>query len=129
MYGLPEAARLFNIGLVEHLKDAVQSKWNQCLLIKWTSNTSFIFISLHVDDFNANATSDLELDLLGNHLRLKYEVTQNTDGVYLGTRYVFQADGSLVFTKPYILQSMFDTYLPDGPIRHISTSPVSDICI
>lgn len=66
LYGLPEAARLFNIGLVEHLKldGFVQSRWDQCLFIKWTSAISFIFVSLHVDDFNANGTSEQELDLL-----------------------------------------------------------------
>ena len=70
LYGLPEAARLFNIGLVDHLKSGgfIQSVWDQCLFIKWNNLSSFIFISLHVDDFNANVTSDEESDMLGAYL-------------------------------------------------------------
>lgn len=128
LYGLPEAARLFNLGLVAHLKAGgyVQSKWDQCLFIKWTSATSFIFIGLHVDDFNANATSKQELDHLGAYLRTKYEVTQNCDGIYLGTRCTEQPDGSQVFTKPFMLQALFDKFLPEGPIRSLPPHPVSE---
>ena len=71
LYGLPEAARLFNTGLVQHLKDGgyVQSKWDQCLFIKKTSSSSYIFVGIHVDDFNTNGSTKAELDELGVYLR------------------------------------------------------------
>jgi len=66
------------------------------------------------------------MDALEAYLRTKYEVTENMDGVYLGTRCIEHDDKSQVFTKPYILQGLFDKYLPDGPKRSIPPHPASE---
>ena len=128
LYGLKDAAKVFNDELVEHLINGgyVQSKWDQCFFIKWTSISSFIYIIVHVDDFKASASQQSLIDEFGDHLKQKYGITTNTDGMFLGVRIEKQLDGSTVFTKPFMLQTLFDKFLPAGPFLTIPMDPMSE---
>ena len=61
LYGLKDAAKVFNDGLNQHLIDGgyTQSKWDLCLFYKWTSITTFIILVFHVDDFSASSSQDV----------------------------------------------------------------------
>ena len=128
LYGLKDAARVFYDGLVEHLLAGgyVQSKWDQCLFVKWVSLFSFIYIIFHVDDFKVTASDQGIIDEFGVHLQKKYTVTTTKDGLFLGIRMEEQVDGSFIFTKPYMMQSMFDKFMPDGPRMSLPRYPMSD---
>ena len=54
LYGLRDAPKIFNTGLVQHLQFVgyFQSIYEPCLFYKWNSTTSYIIIIIHVDDFN-----------------------------------------------------------------------------
>ena len=86
LYGTKDAPKLFQDGLVLHLTAGgyVQSKWDQCLFYKWISLLIYIYIMFHVDDLDAAGTSEEILDEFEGHMKTKYEVTSNTDGVFLG---------------------------------------------
>jgi hypothetical protein len=86
LYGLGDAPKLFNEGLVEHLKNGgyTQSTYEPCLFYKWKSISSFIYIIFHVDDFNAAANNEQDLDIFAAHLSSKYTVTSNENGIFLG---------------------------------------------
>ena len=130
LYGLKDAAKIFNDGLVVHLKKGgyIQSQWDPCMFYKKESASSYIYLVFHVDDFIGNATSEGLLDEFKVHMDKKYETTQNTDGVFLGIhleRYV-DDDGTVkyIFRKPHQLQSMFDKYMPNGPSQSLPKSPM-----
>jgi hypothetical protein len=129
LYGLKDAARLFNDGLVQHLVAGgyAQSKWDQCFFVKWVSVCSFIYIIFHVDDFKVSATHQHMIDEFGDYLRTKYQtVTTTKDGLFLGIRMEAQSDRSCIFTKPHQLQAIFDKYIPDGPTMSIPQDPMSE---
>ena len=115
LYGLDDAAKVFNDGLVEHMKAGgyVQSKWDQCFFYKWTSTTSYLYLVFHVDDFTAMGRGQSDIDEFHKHMLTKYEVTTNKDGIFLGTRCTRLPDGSMVFTKPHQLQNIFDKWLTE----------------
>ena len=117
LYGTKDAPKLFQDGLVDHLQAGgyVQSKWDQCLFYKWISVLIYIYILFHVDDFNASGTSEEILDDFEVHLKIKYEVTSNTDGVFLGIEVQQHGPESTIFRRPAMLQNIFETYLSDGP--------------
>lgn len=122
LYGLKDAAKVFNDGLVKHLLAGgyKQSKWDQCLFYKRDSMFSYTYLVFHVDDFIASATSEQLLDEFREHLQTKYEATENRDGIFLGIhmeRYEDTDDGQVyfIFRKPFQLQNIFDKYLPSGP--------------
>ena len=123
LYGTIDAKELFQYGPVEHLQNGgyVQSKWNQCLFYKWISVLIYIYILFHVDDFNAAGTSEEILDEFEVHLNSKYEVTSNTDGVFLGIEVQHHGPERKIFRRPTMLQNIFDMYLSDGPT--ISSAP------
>ena len=77
LYGLKDAAKLFNDGLVKHLHEGgyVQSKWDQCLFYKKESMWSYCYMVFHVDDFIGNATSERLLDEFRDHIATKYEMS------------------------------------------------------
>ena len=129
LYGLKDAPLIFNAGLVKHLKEGgyTQSVWDQCLFFKWISTWRFIYLVFHVDDFNANGTSEDIIDEFHQHLAKKYTVTSNRDGVFLGTHLSSMPDGSCVFRKPLQLQHLFEMYMPDGPIMSIPSDPMSNV--
>ena len=89
---------MFNDGLVEHLTAGgyVQSKWDQCLFVKWVSVSNFIYLQFHVDDFTTMGLNQTVIDEFHAHMALKYEVITNVDGMFLGIR-----DGYWPFTRPY----------------------------
>ena len=130
LYGLKDAAKVFNDGLVEHLRKGgyTQSVWDECLWYKWISIWNFIYLLFHVDDFKACGTSEDIINDFQCHLESKYQVTSNTNGVYLGIHMTPLADssGSYCFTKPTQLQHLFDTYLTNGPTMTIPTFPMSE---
>ena len=76
LYGLDDAPRLFNEGLVQHLTLGryIQSKWDSCLFIKWTSPKSYVFLVFHVNDFTVVGTDESVIDAFEDHLKLKYDV-------------------------------------------------------
>lgn len=128
LYGLTDAPKVFNDGLVAHLVKGgyIQSKWDQCLFVKWTSPTTYIYIVLHVDDFTGSATSQKLLDDLEEYLKAKYtEVTTNTDGMFLGIFCEKQADSSMKFTKPFQLLKIFEKHLPEGMTGPFPKDPMT----
>lgn len=122
LYGLKDAAKVFNDGLVEHLRAGgyIQSQFDQCLFFKWTSIWSSTILIFHVDDFNVNATSEQLLDDFRSHMQQKYEVTSNTDGVFLGIHLCKCDDGSIIFRRPTQLQSIFDKHIQSGVQQPVS---------
>lgn len=86
LYGLKDAPKLFNDGLVRHMKAGgyEQSKWDQCLFYKRESATRYIYLVFHVDDFIVSGTSEDIIDEFHTHMALKYEITANQNGVFLG---------------------------------------------
>lgn len=123
VYGLTDAPKIFNDGLVAHLLAGgyIQSQFDQCFFVKWVSPTEFIYIIFHVDDFKASGTSEAIIDEFEAYLKTKYTVTSKTDGLFLGIRIEKQPDGkSSVYTKPRLLQSIFDKFLPNGPTMSLA---------
>jgi hypothetical protein len=120
LYGLGDAPRVFNQGLVTHLTTAgyVQSKWDQCFFVKWVNESQYIYLIVHVDDFTAFASDQHIIDEFHRHLQSKYEVTTNVDGVFLGIRRTKMENGDCIFSRPYMLQSIFDRWLPSGLDGH-----------
>lgn len=120
LYGLGDAPRVFNDGLVAHLIKGgyIQSKWDQCFFIKWVDAKHFIYLIVHVDDFTVFASDQSIIDEFHRHLQSKYEVTTNVDGVFLGIRCTKMANGDCIFTRPYMLQSIFERWLPNGLDGH-----------
>jgi len=118
LYGLRDAPKIFNQGLIQHLLHGgyKQSIYEQCLFYKWATPTSYIYIVFHVDDFNVSATNDKELADFEAHLSAKYDITVNENGIFLGIMRTDLQDGSSLFTKPFIIRKLFDKYLPEGPL-------------
>ena len=119
LYGLTDSHKVFNDGLVSHLVNGgyVQSKWDQCLFVKWISDKEYIYIIFHVDDFTVSCTSESLHTAFEQYLRTKYtEVSVNEDGMFLGIQCAKKSDGSMVFTKPFQLLSIFEKFLPNGPV-------------
>jgi hypothetical protein len=128
LYGLRDAPKIFNVGLVQHILSGgySQSIYESCLFYKWDSSSSYIYIIIHVDDFNCAATDNGLLDNFYEHLKRKYEVTSNDNGTFLGILRTNLPDGSALFTKPFILRKLFDKYLPDGPyLIPLPTAPIT----
>ena len=131
VYGLKDAAKVFNDGLVQHLKAGgyIQSKWDQCLFYKRESFWSYTYLIFHVDDFFGSATTETLIDDFRKHMEKKYEVTENNDGVFLGIHMEQHVDetGSnhaFIFRKPYQLQNIFDKYIPNGPTISAPKDPM-----
>jgi len=61
--------------------------------------------------FTAFASDRLIIDEFHRHIQLKYEVTTNDDGVLLGIRRTKMKNGDCIFTRPYMLHSIFDLWL------------------
>ena len=128
VYGLTDAPKLFNDGLVAHLLAGgyQQSQYDKCFFVKWVSIFSFIYIIFHVDDFKASATDQSIIDEFETHLKTKYTVKSTKDGLFLGIRIEVQPDElSSIYTKPRLLQSIFDKFLANGPTMSPPHDPVS----
>ena len=54
----------------------------------------------------------------------KYEVTSNTDGVFLGVALQRYGRDATIFRRPVMLQNIFDMYLPHGPSRSPPRGPM-----
>ena len=126
LYGTKDAPKLFQDGLVVHLTSGgyIQSRWDQCLFYKWISILIFIYIIFHVDDLDAAGTSEEILDEFEVHMKKKYEVTSNTDGVFLGIAIQSHGLEATIFRRPIMLQNIFDTYLPQGPTKPPPRGPI-----
>jgi hypothetical protein len=77
LYGLKDAAKVFNDGLVEHLRKGgyTPSVWDECLWYNWISIWNFIYLLFHVDDFKACGTSKDIINEFQCHQESKYHVT------------------------------------------------------
>ena len=129
LYGLKDAAKVFNEGLVGHLKagEYIQSKWDQCLFYKLEKNGAFVYLIFHVDDFIGSGSSERMLDDFHAYMSTKYEITSNTDGIFLGIQMEQYKDGSAyIFRKPYQLQNIFDKYMPAGPTMSLPQDPMRE---
>jgi hypothetical protein len=117
LYGLKDAPKVFNDGLVKHLRTGgyVQSRWDQCLFYKRVSATSYIYMVFHVDDFIVTATSEELIDSFHTHMSVKYDITSNRDGVFLGILMQQLGNDTYLMTKPSQLQGIFDKCLQGGP--------------
>jgi len=118
---------VFNEGLVAHLKAGgySQSKWDQCLFYKWDSDNAYIYLIFHVNDFIGSGSTERMLDEFYEHMTRKYEITSNTDGIFLGIQMERFGDGSF-FRKPHQLQNIFDKYLPKGPTMSLPRDPMRE---
>ena len=83
-----------------------------------------MYIVFHVDDFNVAGTDKKIITEFHEHLEKKYEVTSNEKGVFLGIMRTELADGRTLFTKPFIMKKLLETYLPDGSTMSIPTTPM-----
>lgn len=129
LYGLKDAAKVFNEGLVVHLKTGgyIQSKWDQCLFYKRESDESYVYLIFHVDDFIGSGSSERMLNEFHVHMTKKYEITSNTDGMFLGIQMERFEDGSAyMFRKPHQLQNIFDKYMPTGPSMSLPRDPMRE---
>jgi hypothetical protein len=106
LYGVGDAPKLFNEGLVNHLKKGNyrQSIYEPCLFYKFNSPTEFIYIVFHVDDFNVAGTDQIIISEFHEHLKTKYGVTSNEKGIFLGIMRTELEDGRTLFTKPFIMK-------------------------
>ena len=105
-----------------------QSKWDQCLFIKWVSATSYIYVPFHVDDIMEFGTIDVSISKVEQHRKSKYAVTSSSEGVLLGIRIRIlpHGDGSCIYLKDPVCLSLrdlggtdkiADTRLNFGPCR------------
>ena len=117
LYGTADAPKLFQDGLLDHLRAGgyTQSAWDQCLFYKWISVLLYIYIMFHVDDFDTAGTDEAIIDEFEAHMKSKYEITSNTDGVFLGVEITPHGLHHNIFRKPAQLQNIFDKYLSHGP--------------
>jgi hypothetical protein len=126
LYGTADAPKLFQDGLLDHLRAGgyTQSAWDQCLFYKWISALLYIYIMFHVDDFDTAGTDDDIIDEFETHMKTKYEITSNTDGVFLGVEITPHGLHHNIFRKPAQLQNIFDKYLPNGPFLPLPKGPM-----
>ena len=126
LYGTADAPRLFQDGLVDHLRAGgyIQSAWDQCLFYKWISILVYIYIMFHVDDFDTAGTDEGIIDEFEAHMKKKYDITSNTDGVFLGVEITPHGPHHSIFRKPSRLQNIFDKYLPAGPFLPLPKGPM-----
>ena len=104
----------------------MQSAWDQCLFFKWVSPLCFIYVLFHVDDFITMSTSNAIIDEFEVHLKSKYEVTSNSDGLFLGIEILRHGSNAFIYRKPVQLQTIFDKYLPNGPTIPPPKGPMRD---
>ena len=123
LYGLIDAPKGFNEGMSAHLVSGgyVRSVYDRCLFYKWESCTRFIYILVHVDDFHCSATSPELLDEFSNHLRCRYDITENDGNGYLGMEIESLPDGGKVFTRQKQLQALLDKWYPED--KRVTVAP------
>ena len=102
LYGLRRAAKLFNRGLRQLLKDNGYESCSAdtCIFCK-VSGTESILFNIHVDDFACYPTCDAMFDELCAVLRSKYEITVTDNLVkHLGMHVNEYENGSIGISQP-----------------------------
>jgi hypothetical protein len=110
LYGLRRAAKLFNRGLRQLLKDnGYESCPADTCIFRKVSGTESILFNIHVDDFACYPTCDAMFDELCAVLRTKYEITVTDNLVkHLGMHVNEYENGSVGISQPKHLQALFD---------------------
>ena len=110
LYGLRRAAKLFNRGLRQLLKDnGYESCSADPCIFRKVSGTESILFNIHVDDFACYPTCDIMFDELCAVLRTKYEITVTDNLVkHLGMHVNEYENGSVGISQPKHLQTLFD---------------------
>ena len=124
LYVLKDASKIFNDGLVAHLNEGSyqQSRWDQCLFYKCTSKTESVYLLFHEDDFIVCGSNERIIDNYHAHMKTKYEITFNQDGIFLGIHIKKLHDDASILRKLNQMQNIFDKYLPNSPT--LKTAPL-----
>jgi hypothetical protein len=127
LYGLSDAAKEFHDRMSEHLvaQEYQQSKYDQCLFFKWINAQKYIYIIVHVDDFQCSATSEDLIDEFCTALETKYQITTKPLESYLGISIKTNVDGDRIFTRPVQLQKIFKNWLAPGHKIKVPTTPMA----
>ena len=87
-----------------------------------------MYLVFHVNDFIESGTSERILNNFYDHMTKNYEITSNTDGIFLGIQMEGQIEASgavfFIFRKPHQLQTIFDKYIPKGLIMSLPRDPM-----
>jgi len=136
LYGLPDAGRAFYEAYAEHLTDNgyQRAMSDPCLFIRHSSDGARTYLCIHVDDTFVASTSEIELALLQDILRQRFEITscENIDS-YLGIHIQQLDDGSVRLTQPKLITGLvlqyghlFSGRTPTTPMRKRSSTATSD---
>jgi hypothetical protein len=128
LYGLDDSPKAFNDGLQDYFNDSPykQSKSEPCLYIRHISDTEYIIMVIYVDDFLVASTHQYLIDELKAYLSIKYVVNISPYADYLGLHISKQPDGSMTFTRPFMLEKIFKKFLKRIPTSEV-TSPITDL--
>ena len=80
---------------------------------------------IYVDDFLVASTHQYLIDELEAYLSLKYVVNISPYADYLGLHITKQPDGSMTFTRPFMLEKIFKKFLKRIPTSEVQ-SPISE---
>jgi hypothetical protein len=108
LYGLGDAPKGFYDNVSQHIIKGgyKRSVYEQCLFVKWISETEYVYIIIYVDDFVIASTHDHLIHEFTEHMQTKYIITTKKFNSYLGTAIEDQEDGSRVFTRPHQLDRL-----------------------
>ena len=112
LYGLPDSGRAYYRAYSAHIikHGYTKSISDPCLFYKVT-DTIRIYIWIHVDDTFIASKYIVDLNVFESCLRLKYEITVNTNvNEYLGICMTYLPDGNVKLTQPKLLSSIFNEY-------------------
>ncbi len=124
MYGLPQARRLSQIRLIEHLARHGYSQCPHTPYLFRHQHTRDIIFSLVVDDFGVRYGTQADIDHLEETLRLNdYKITIRPDGdLYLGMKISFNATCTAVtISMPGYVNKMLTRFRPHS--LHTSHRP------
>jgi hypothetical protein len=113
LYGLDDAARAFYKKISEHIITFgfIRSAYDQCLFVKWISKEIFTYVIVHVDDFLIMATEEYLIDEFIRILNLEFPCTQKKLDSYLGITVEEDDNGHELFSRPNMLNRIFEKYL------------------
>jgi KUP system potassium uptake protein len=112
LYGLPDSGRAYYKAYSTHLAlhGYQRTISDPCLFVK-INGKDRTYVFTHVDDTFVCSTNKAELLIFQDVLRIKYEITVNTNvSEYLGVKMTNQSNGDILLTQPKLLNSLLDEY-------------------
>ena len=113
IYGLPDSGRAYYKAYSEHLMKSGYKRTvaDPCLFVRIHGDIR-TYVWCHVDDTFICTTHKEELLLFNQLMSTKFSVTYEENVTeYLGIKFKYQLDGSVILSQPKLLTSIFDTYL------------------